>query len=800
MRYLTLLIFSFCINIYPQQFTISGIVKDKSTGTVLEFANIRVLDSYTGTAANRKGIYEIKLKPGSYSLAASYIGYYSDTINVDLYNNTEGVDFFLSPAKIELQEITVTPGENPAVGVIKKAIERKNIRNAIINSYEHEAYTKGIIKTDQEISTKGAGVNLSLGDSDSSNLFITGIIENQSRGYFKKPDKYKEIITARKQSANLPSSINILTGGRVIQNFYDEEIDFLGGPLKGPLADDALNYYYYYIEEMTAVNDLPVYKIHMTPDNSVDPGFDGYIYITDSTYDLIKTDLQLNRSANVGGLFDSINVYQQFNKYDGIFMPADYRLYASANILNLVKFAFELNTILYDYKINNKSEEVFNKAVVTVVPEADERDSLFWGNIQTIPNTDEESSAYKRIDSINNIPFSFWDEFSILSTRVNLNENFSVTGPLSLYHFNSVEGHSLNFGFYADNLYKERLSSSLLFGYGFADKKLKTDFSIQYLFNKYRTGKIELDAWNKTRVLFYESDDYNDLTATLLSLLSKYEFRDYYYSRGIGINISEDVFPVLRLNIGYNFTEDRSAEKRTEFSFFAKNKKYKDNKEITRSILNILSAGFTIDFRNYIEDGLYRNRISEGKSFIILKGGIKFSDNDILHSSHNFTQYNITLEGFIRSFRSAYLSYDLKGIYTKGNLPLQMFYSLPGNIDLTAVNNSFRTLELNEVIGDRIFTANIEYNLRDEIFKALRIPWLKTSELQLKLFMNSAVSYISGNSAEIQGYTVKEFHHPFYEAGFSIGHVLFPMDFSFSWKLNYRDGNNFRFGICTFIY
>jgi hypothetical protein len=63
--------------------------------------------------------------------------------------------------------------------------------------------------------------------SDTGDLKITGIIENVSEAYFKAPSQYKEIITARRQSANVPSFANILTGGRFIANFYEDQIIFL---------------------------------------------------------------------------------------------------------------------------------------------------------------------------------------------------------------------------------------------------------------------------------------------------------------------------------------------------------------------------------------------------------------------------------------------------------------------------------------------------------------------------------------------------------------------------------------------
>jgi hypothetical protein len=785
---------------FGQQYTVSGEVRDDSTGAELSFANIRVLGTYTGTAANRRGSYEIKLKPGEYTLAASYIGYYSDTVRVDLKQDVSNINFSLKPAKIELQEITVTPGENPAIPIIRKAIERKRLRESLIDSYELEAYTKGIIKTDQEMKAGSSNISLSLGTTDTTALFISGIVENQSKGYFQKPDNFKEVITARKQSANIPPTFNILTGGRFIQNFYDETIDFIGNRLKGPLADDALSYYYYYIYGMDAINNVGVYRIYFTPDNTSDPGFQGYLYITDDTYDLIKVDLHLNRAANTGGIFDTINIYQQFTAYDGVLMPADYRLYATANILSLVRVGFEVNTILYDYKINEPIPPgTFNKAVITVIPEADERDSLFWKNIPVIPATDEEIEAYRKIDSIQNLKLSFWDEFSFFSNRVNFAENYSVSGPLSLYHFNSVEGHSLDFGIYADDLLKNRLYSNVDFSYGFADKRFKTDFRTEYMFGKYRTGSVAVDLYNKTKVLFGESVQYNELTSTILALLSKYEFRDYYYSTGGRIRIADEVFPVLQLSLGYNYVKDISTSKKTEFSFFARDKQYKENQQINDSEINSLTAGFRFDFRDYIEDGQRRRRISQGKSYIVIRGEVTAADNEFLHTTHNLTTFSGTLEGVLRTFRSAYINYNIFGLHSRGSIPYQMLYALPGNINLTAISGSFRTLNVNEITGDRVYTANIEYNLRDEIFRMLRIPVLKDSELQLKVFLNTALSQSSGDYENLD-IPIKEFRSPFYETGFSIGHVLFPMEFSFAWKLNYRDGNNFRFGIGTFIY
>ena len=216
--------------------------------------------------------------------------------------------------------------------------------------------------------------------------------------------------------------------------------------------------------------------------------------------------------------------------------------------MGLVRIGFELNTILFNYKINQEiPENIFNKAIVTVVPEADEKDSTYWQNTPTIPNTVEEEIAYHRIDSLENVPKKFLDDFSFLNTRINLSDNISVSAPLGMYHFSRVEGHALDFGVFVDDAFNRRFNSSLKLSYGFSDKKFKQDFSAGYLLGKYRTWEVNFKAFNKLKVLFEQSDNYGELFSTLVTLISKDEFRDYYYSNGFELGIEGEVLPILNM-------------------------------------------------------------------------------------------------------------------------------------------------------------------------------------------------------------------------------------------------------------
>ncbi len=783
--------------ISAQDLSIKGIVKDKNDLTSLSFANIRVKDSNYGTAANQDGKFELKLKPGNYKILFSFIGYNNYTLEINL-NSSKSYEIFLERTEVNLPELTVFPGENPALEIIEKAIEKKRERNKFINSYQFNAYTIGKVKTAGELSSRDNSVSVGLGSADFDSLQITGIFENTSKGYFSKPDNYKEEILAQKQSANFPSSINMLTGSRVMQNFYDNDIEFFGRPLTGPIADDALEHYYFYIKHTTAINGEAVFQIHMEPDDPSDPGFEGSIFIKDKTFDLIKVSVSPNKSAIPASIFRDIIIESQFSEYE-VFMPIDYRIRAQINYLNIVSLEFEVNSIMYDYAINQPlNKDFFDEVIIKVLPEADNRDSTYWANTQTIPNTLEEVTAYQRIDSLESIPLTFWDRFSFLSTRTSFTDKFSTIGTLNLYHFNRVEGHALNLGAFLDDGLNKRLNYSIDANYGFSDKRFKTSFSGEYLMGNYRNYFLQLNAFNNLQTLFGSTDKYNSFTSTILNLFSKYDFRDYYYSKGFNFKLGGEIFYFLDLNAGYINQHDRSAKINTDFSFFKRDHKYRPNKLIYDSKISAIEFGYELDFRNIIEDGYYRRKTNSGKTYFTLNGSFLLSDKSNLKSDLDFQMYKTNFWGYINAFGSTRLTVGINNIYSDGPVPIQMQYALPGNISGLGKEFSFRTLNYGEVFGDKVTSLNIQYNLNDELFRFLQMPILKDLQINLGIHYNTAWVDMSQKSQAILTQPNIKFIKPFQELGFSLFHPLIPIIFEFTWKLNYRGENNFVFGINTF--
>jgi Family of unknown function (DUF5686)/CarboxypepD_reg-like domain len=786
--------------LFGQLFSIEGTISERRSKRPLPFANIQVLNTSYGTSANIEGKYKLQFEEGDYKLIASYIGFKSDTISLHVSMNLP-INFKLNRTTVKLKEVTVLPKENPAIEIIKRAIETKKRRNEKLNSYQFNAYTKGIIKTTDDFSASSNRVSLGLQVKDTAKLKITGILENESNGFFQKPDNYKEEIIAQKQSANFPSTINTLTGGRVIQNFYSNDIQFFGRELISPIADNALDYYYYFVKDTLAMDNKNVFQIQFEPDYSSDPGFIGHLFITDSTFNLIKLDVQLNEAANPGGLFTHVNIIQQYLPYsNSIYMPIDYRLFVSGNILGMAKFAFNIESILYDYNINLEiDDDYFDMVVLKILPEANKTDVSYWSKNQKIPNSLEEIKAYDRIDSAEAIPKNFSDSFSWVSNSTWLNDNFSTIGTLNLYHFNKVEGHALNGGLYYNDYFNKRLSSTIDLNYGFSDKKFKWNFTADYLLGNYRTTKISLSFFDNLNVLFSESDEYGHLLTTLTSLFAHYDFRDYFYSNGFNFNITGTVLPILDLGFGMSNRTDKNSAVNSEFSFFKKNNYYSENKNIFEGKIVTLSSNFKLDFRKFIEDGYFRSRTAQGKSYLTIDGEAIFSNKSKMTSNLDFQVYKLNLYAKINSFKSTKYIIAAKGFYSTNAIPYQLMAALSGNISPLGKDYTFRTVKIFNYLGDRVFSITSQFQFNDEIFKMLRIPFLKDSKMRLDAHFNIAWLSISNESKKLNTNSFNnkhlEFIKPLYELGFGVGHQLIPLKFEFTWRLNHRSENNFVFGI-----
>ena len=119
--------------IFAQQTaTISGEVLEKQTNTTLSYVQVVIVGTTIGTTTNENGQFNITgLKPGTYEIKATMMGYSPTSIKATVENGSEVVvTFELNPNVLEADEIFVTATK------MDKAV--KNIGGAVYMIQESE--------------------------------------------------------------------------------------------------------------------------------------------------------------------------------------------------------------------------------------------------------------------------------------------------------------------------------------------------------------------------------------------------------------------------------------------------------------------------------------------------------------------------------------------------------------------------------------------------------------------------------------------------------------------------------------
>ena len=94
----------------PGFYTITGKITDRSTANPLSYINVYISGIATGAVSDINGIYKIfHIKPGTYEIKYSFIGYKDETRYIQLTSHTE-LNISMDQSFIELENVTITPG------------------------------------------------------------------------------------------------------------------------------------------------------------------------------------------------------------------------------------------------------------------------------------------------------------------------------------------------------------------------------------------------------------------------------------------------------------------------------------------------------------------------------------------------------------------------------------------------------------------------------------------------------------------------------------------------------------------
>jgi hypothetical protein len=822
--FLALLIITSATSQLFSQHRLTGRVSDAVSGEPLQFANIWVEQTQSGTTTDKAGRFVLPLASGEHLLVVSYIGYRSRRQRVTVPGDPD-ITITLQPTAIELPEVTITPGDNPALRIIRKAIEMKEVQKAKLRNYSLTSHSKLLLRVSgfsvgaASSSTEGGSATVSIGgdaasaDTDSTDRADSSataerdqrlpiILETQTDAYWAAPNRYKEVVTARKQSAFIPAQGNILVSAFFIVDFSRDELNLSDkAPVIGPISEAGLRHYYYRLAGTTFIDSTKIYQIEISPLSDSDPLLLGTIYIADESYALSMVDVHVNNAA-LPTMLDTMAFRQNFRFVDGEFwMPADVIVTASANI-PVVNIGLHVEgfSVLQDYRINQAiNEDFFDRTRIKVLKEADERDSLYWTENRKIPTSEEEERAYLVSDSIKialdstRYAVTFG---SILSGGVTGAENaeFRYPGIVSLYQFNRIEGHALSgeFGLSFPAFPLRGIQAGA--GYGFSDERLK--YNLASSFRLFSSPALTFGAsrYFKLDHIDSEGDPNTADFMTLLSWFGKYDYRDFYYRDGWQSWLRYDPFLLFPMRITVSRDGFYNAVKNSEWSLFNRDGRYRDNPPVNEGHISSLSARVSLDMRDILDNAGELSRIG-GRNHIPTVG-VGFHRIEVHSGDWDVTTLYASLSGAFDLGVYGIMSYNLTADRANAALPTQLLYNLRGGIQYLAATTGFRTLGFREFGGDTRAVGNISYDFRDWLFRWLRVPLLRDSGFGLELFASGGWTTMRAETAALQTVTPAEAKLPFWEAGFGIDNILSIFRVDVAWRLNHqREGRNFFIGL-----
>ncbi len=104
--YLLFFVFSFVFQGFGQTFSISGYVKDSTTGETLIGAAIRLPNTSIGTVTNAYGYFSLALPNDTKQVLVSYVGYKNKIISLNA-NKNQQLNIAISPRNFEVNEVVI---------------------------------------------------------------------------------------------------------------------------------------------------------------------------------------------------------------------------------------------------------------------------------------------------------------------------------------------------------------------------------------------------------------------------------------------------------------------------------------------------------------------------------------------------------------------------------------------------------------------------------------------------------------------------------------------------------------------
>lgn len=501
--------------IRAQSTRVRGTVKDAGTGEPLPFVSVFLPGTTTGITTDDDGIFALETRDtAAVSVCAEYIGYESQTRPLRRHAFNQ-VDFELQPTAFGIDNVVVTPGDNPALPILEE-VRRHRDQNDPSRKERciYRTYTKmelDLAHIKPRFRNKRLQRNFGFIFEHMDTSAVTGaaylpvLISEASADYYhqRRPAVDREVIRASRISGvNDNLAVAQFTGHLHSDvNLYENYVDLFNVRFASPLSASGTAFYKYYLVDSVGIDGRKTYKIRFHPRGLSTPVFDGEILIDSATYALQSARVRMAKGVNVNWIrhlsIENDNTRLEsgawFRKRDKVTAEFSVAMADSSKIASFIgSREIAYSDIRFDEPIPAEVLRMDNNVVLG--DGADNTDEAFWEQQRPYALTEKERAIYTMVDSIQKVPL-YRNIYTVINTMIggHYNTKYIGIGPhYKLAAFNRLEGLRLRLGGRTTTAVSRKVRISGYAAYGFRDQQVKGGVGVEAMFRRTLTRKLDI--------------------------------------------------------------------------------------------------------------------------------------------------------------------------------------------------------------------------------------------------------------------------------------------------------------------
>lgn len=774
LKFSILLVFFYCISVSSifGQFVIKGRVTDANNGDPIPFASVGLVGVNQGARTNFQGEFTLNSKFTADSLFTSFVGYKKRVKKITRGLAFQEINFQIEPSTLEMAEVKVYSGENPAFKILRGVLQHKESNDrSKLTAYEYDSYSKMELDVDN-ISEKFKERRVmkdiaqaikkfeEMAGEDGKLIIPTYLSESIGKFYYlENPKRKKEFI----QKTNIKgvgvsdgSFVSQLVGGNLVANynFYQNYVPFFGKDFASPIGENWKAKYSYFLGDTVNVEGRVCYQLDFDPKNSADLVFRGQMWIDTTSFALVQIDAVVDKGANLN-FIERIKISQELEQTsNGVWLPARTRFLIDLEEVSKGSAGLLLKMYISNknFIVNKPHEISFYDVPSEVAQDATRPNAEFWKHARHEPLSSYDYLAASLIDTVQNLP--------IVRTYVEVAElvlsgyrqfNGIEAGPyLTSFAINAVEGARFRLGFRTNANFDKKWIFRGNVGFGTKDLVPKYSLELNYLFSKKKWTIAGLrHTYDVERVGL--TPEYIGDNKLFYAFTRWGAFSGAFFRRETDAFFSSELAKAITLTTSLT---TRSFDPLFHFQF-------RLNPELGRASAvqdNYQETFATIELRfaknvTFIMNGNERIALAT-KRFPMITLKYQHGFKGFLGGDFTYDRFTLKAYQTIRFGTLGRSDYTFTAGYTPSNLPAPLLFPHLGNETFFFVRSAFSTMNYFEFVSDQF--ASIQYNHNFEGLLFNRIPLIK----KLKWRLIGSANVLMGSQRSANREIMKEVDNP----------------------------------------